>query len=235
MLVESLVESNVDKENMHFLHIGKTGGSALDYVIRKHPQTDRYNLIYHFHDATLEDIPMGQSIFFCVREPLSRFVSSFYSRQRKGKPRYNFEWTDEENIAFSTFDTVNKLGLALATGSGDRYDAAIHALTNIYHVKSSYYDWFKSNEYFLSRLEDIRFVGFQESLNQDFERLKKILGLPEEAALPSGDVDAHRNPEKVDRYLAPEATEALKDWYEKEYSFYDLCKKIKSDGGFSMT
>lgn len=230
-----LVESDISKENVHFLHIGKTGGSALDHVLRQYPQTERYCIASHFHDVTLDQIPVGEGVFFCMREPLSRFVSSFYSRQRKGQPRYYFEWTDEEKIAFSKFETANSLGLALATGAGDRYDEAVHALTNIYHVRSSYYDWFSDNEYFLSRLSDIRFVGFQESLNSDFERLKKILGLPEEAALPIGDVDAHRNPATVDRNLAPEASEALKDWYQKEYSFYDLCKELIAKGELSTT
>lgn len=228
-----LLEDGVKTEKIHFLHIGKTGGTALGHVLREYSQTENYEIASHFHDISLEDIPVGEGVFFCLRDPLSRFVSSFYSRQRKGQPRYNFEWSDEEKIAFSAFETVDSLGIALASKHGEHYDAAVHALTNIYHVRSSYYDWFKNNEYFLSRASDIRFVGFQESLNEDFARLKAFLSLPKEAHLPTNDIEAHRNPAYVDRRLSPEAAEALRDWYKKEYSFYNFCKTLIAEGRIS--
>jgi len=50
--------------------------------------------------------------------------------------------------------------------------------------------------------------------------------LPVQAGLPKGDVDAHRNPEHIDRSLKDEAVANLKAWYKEDYGFIDLCKKL---------
>lgn len=216
-------------ENIHFLHIGKTGGTALTSVLKAHPVTHQYAISVHFHDVRLTDIPTGEKVFFFLRDPISRFISSFYSRQRQGRPRYNFAWSAEEERAFGLFKTANDLGEALADESGERYEHAANAMQDIYHVKSSYYDWFIDDEYFISRAADVMYIGFQESLAADFIKLKSILGLPPEAELPTDDIGAHRNPANVDRHIGDIAAEALKKWYKKEYHFVQMCKNLLAE------
>lgn len=85
------------KQKVHFLHIGKTGGSAVKFALKEYSKTSWCKITFHDHKTSLSDIPEGEKIFFFLRDPISRFISGFYSRQRKGLPRYYSEWTSEEN------------------------------------------------------------------------------------------------------------------------------------------
>ena len=78
----------------------------------------------------------------------------------------------------------------------------------------------------MARKSDILFIGFQETLNEDFLLLKRILNLPDEVTLPDDDVVAHRNPAGVDKRLDDQATRNLKAWYRRDYQFLGLCQKI---------
>jgi hypothetical protein len=124
-------------ENIHFLHIGKTGGTALGSVLKAYPVTRQYAISVHFHDVRLTDIPAGEKVFFFLRDPISRFISSFYSRQRQGRSRYNFAWSPEEECAFGLFKTANDLGQALVDEGSESYEHAVNAMLNIHHVRSA--------------------------------------------------------------------------------------------------
>jgi hypothetical protein len=95
-------------------------------------------------------------------------------------------------------------------------------MKSIYHVKSSYWDWFKNPDYLLSRLQDIAFVGTQQNLNDDFLHLKTKLGLPESVQLPQDKVNTHKNPDHLDKHLDSQAVANLKKWYASDYMFLDL-------------
>jgi hypothetical protein len=99
-------------------------------------------------------------------------------------------------------------------------------MTSISQVKDHYGSWLGTEEYFRTRENDLFFVGFQESLNEDFEILKARLGLPANIALPADDVQAHRNPAHLDRKLDDAAIRNLADWYKDDFRFVSLCKEI---------
>jgi hypothetical protein len=214
------------KQKVHFLHIGKTGGSAIKYTLKEYPVSADYKMLLHSHRTKLRDIPRGQKVFFFLREPISRFVSGFYSRQRQGQPRIFNPWTPDEKKAFEYFRTPNDLAVAISSADVEEKDRAHTAMSCIGHIRNSYWDWFESEEFFRSRLSDILFIGFQERLNDDFEILKSKLGLYENAKLPDNDIRAHRNPTDLDRTLSDEAIKNLKEWYKKDYEFIDLCEEV---------
>jgi len=99
------------------------------------------------------------------------------------------------------------------------------AMTSVGHF-ASYWEWFESEEYVLSRASDFLFIGFQERLEEDFCILKSKLGLPESARLPTDAVQSHKSPTTVDRTLSHEAVENLKAWYARDYRFIALCERI---------
>ena len=223
-----------DKKVIHFIHISKTGGTSIKTALNRHLYvTNRYLICLHTHNFRLKDIPIGDGAFFFLRDPISRFISSFYSRKRMGKPRYNIPWSVDEEIAFSHFSTPNELALALSAKDVNIQNSAISAMKSIKHVNSSYSDWFDSKDYFLSRLTDIKFIGFQESLEQDFTNLRKILYLPKVVKLPQDATKAHRSPSHLDTYLEDKAKQNLLEWYVSDYEFFELCqeqaKKINSE------
>ena len=214
------------KEIVHFLHIGKTGGSAIKAVLNNNLETLKYIIKVHKHNVSIKDIPVGEKIVFFLRDPISRFVSGFYSRQRKGRPRHNIEWTALEKEVFENFPTPNALALAFSNTMGiEKYLFAKQAMNSIGHL-SHYNYWYIDFPYFKSRQNDILFIGFQESLESDFLDLKKILKIPLEEKLPIDDIGAHRNIKGLDKDIDKNAMLTLIDWYKEDIAFVKLCQKI---------
>jgi Sulfotransferase family len=211
---------------LHFLHIGKTGGTAAKSALRGHEKSGSYEIILHEHEFQLKDVPLGEKVVFFVRDPISRFVSGFYGRQRQDLPRHDAPWTLGEEIAFRRFKTPNELALALSTDDQELQAAAINAIRMISHLRSPHWTWFKNEHYFLCRHSDILFIGFQETLKEDFALLKKILNLPQYVKLPEDEVASHKNPIHMDRRLDEQAIQNLKIWYARDYQFLELCGKL---------
>lgn len=214
---------------MHFLHIGKTGGSAIKHALKKYKRTENYIIKLHGHDITLKDIPRGEYITFVLRDPISRFVSGFYSRKRKGMPRYYVEWDDIEKEVFGIFETPGELARALADSTSPNHSLALKAMRNIVHLER-YQKWYIDFDYFHSRLEDIFFIGFQETLNDDFQKLLNLLKINDKVELPSDEVLAHKNPQYVDKRICESGESALREWYSDDYKFLSMCKRIMNNG-----
>ena len=178
----------------------------------------------HPHAVRLRDIPEGQQAFFFIRSPLERFVSGFLSRQRQGKPRYYYPWTAGEHAAFTRFPSVNDLAEALSA-NGPQGCYAEQAMKEIRHLARPLTLWLEDERYLHLRRSNIFFVGFQERLESDFFTLRKLLGLPGAAVLPTDEVAAHRAPANSNRHLSEEAKENVHRWYE-ETSLYDYCREM---------
>jgi len=215
-----------DKIPLHFLHIGKTGGTAIKYVLRQHTDCGPYDIRLHYHFTCLRDIPVGDKVFFLLRDPVSRFKSGFFSRQRKGNPRYHVPWTRGEKKAFGRFDSPNALALALSSPDEDERHAAEQAMRSISQVRDSYDKWLGDESYLASRASDIFFIGFQESLSEDFLRLKDRLGLPPEARLPEDDFNAHRSNGNSKSVLEARAIANLTEWYAADYRLLEICRQL---------
>ena len=214
------------KSVVHFLHIGKTGGTAVKEALADHTVTDRHVLALHLHHFKLQDVPAGEKVVFFLRDPISRFVSGFLNQQRQGLPRYFSPWTPGEKRAFSRFSTPNELAIALSSEDPDLRNAAEAAMRTIKHVRSSVWGWFGDPDYFSSRAGDVLFVGFQERLGADFERLKEILNLPSSIRLPDKETESHKTPDVADKRLSDEARTNLEEWFAADYEFLGLCAAV---------
>ena len=78
---------------VHFLHIGKTGGTAVKYALKRNLVNKEYMIYLHGHEFKLRDVQKGAKAFFFLRDPVDRFVSGFYSRRRQGQPRIFSPWS----------------------------------------------------------------------------------------------------------------------------------------------
>ncbi|CAA6822551.1 MAG: Stf0 sulphotransferase [uncultured Sulfurovum sp.] len=220
-----MLNTSHEKQIIHFLHIGKTGGSAIRSVLENNSETTQYTIKTHGHATAIKNIPKGEKIIFFLRDPISRFISGFYSRKRKGQPRYNIEWRPLEKEIFSTFETPNELALSLNDSNSTHHSLALESMDYIQHLRH-YNNWYGDFNYFNSRLEDIFFIGFQESLDKDFKQLKEKLLLDEKLDLPRDDIGAHRNPIGLDKHLDEDAKEALVKHYKNDIKFYNMCKNL---------
>ena len=70
------------KKFIHFIHIPKTGGTALKVALKESVVSDDVIIICHSHFMKLSYVPPGDQVFFFVRDPISRFVSAFNMRKR---------------------------------------------------------------------------------------------------------------------------------------------------------
>lgn len=177
----------------------------------------------------MKDLPQGERVIVFLRDPITRFVSGFNSRLRQGQPRYHVPWKPAEKIIFERFATPNALAVALSSPNPEERTAAENAMRGIQHVRDHYARWFGTEDEFLARAQDIFFIGFQETLANDFEGLKVRLGLPAEIALPSGEFAAHKTPDKFDKKLEPVAVENLTRWYADDIRFYQLAQKLVAE------
>jgi hypothetical protein len=216
------------KTVVHVLHIGKTGGTALEHMLTHTQPGSGFHLVLHGHPVTLADVPAGDKVVLFVRDPIARFKSGFWSRFRKGRPRYNVPWNETEARAFGEFPTPNDLGAALSDDDSAKRQRAREAMTGIRHVSDHYGRWLKTREYLSSRAEDIMLIGWTETLDADSRRLVKLLGMPESASLPTDPTAAHRNPTELDQELSETAQVNLRTWYAEDYDLLDEAQALMS-------
>ncbi len=214
---------------IHFLHIRKTGGTAIAEALR--PVAEQYGLVLHDHSVRLCDIPRDHLVIFFVRHPITRFVSGFISRMRRGLPRHHYEWNPAETEAFRHFQSPNDLAEALSATTPERATQAQEAMHSIKHVNSTYADWFSGAQELDDR-SNSTVVGLQETLSQDFEHLKRWLHLPDNISLPSDATLAHRTPPQFDRTLSPLAERNLASWYASDIRFYEHCVQLHGEQDF---
>ena len=129
------------KQIVHLLHIRKTGGTALRHALESYPASSHYEVVIHHHGATLADVPLGDQVVFALRDPASRFVSGFMSRQRQGRPAHFDPWTPGEAKAFGRFSSPDELACALSSDDVDRKRDAVRAMDEILHLRFHYSDW----------------------------------------------------------------------------------------------
>jgi hypothetical protein len=208
---------------IHLLHVRKTGGTVLWHGLAAHARTDRYSIVHHPHATLLRHVPPGELAVFILRDPITRFVSGFYCRQREGRPRYDSPWKAGERLAFAQFASPNELARSLSSPRRAEREAAWAAMGTIQHLSSTL-TWLESEEYLRSRLGDLFYIGFQKTLNEDFERLKEKLGLPAELTLTDDEIEAHRNPAHLDYHLDERAVANLRAWYEADQRILDYCR-----------
>lgn len=217
--------------NLHFLHIRKTGGTAIKSALLPLPVTPGWVIYLHPHRVTLARIPRRHQVMFVTRDPVSRFVSGFNSRLRQGKPAHDVPWTAEEAIAFRNFTTPEQLALALDPAH-PQHDQARHAMRSITHIHCSYWDWFGSEQALDARRDSILFIGRTESLDADFAQLRAVLQLPAGVVLPDDERATNRSaPSGRGPALSPAAIALIRQWYADDYRFVAWCDAWRSAQG----
>lgn len=218
---------------VHFLHLGKCGGTAIGSLV---PSINRmqatYRVIRQGHHTFLRDLPVDDAYFFSIRDPMTRFVSGFYSRKREGWPRTVSPWNSYERAAFATFDHATDLAEALF-----RTDqvgiAARGAIKAIEHTAMDQVQWFYGAGNFLEVRPPL-FIIRQEHLTSDLDVLCERMGVEEKLTPATDEITSHRNEYRGVPCLSDTATANLRNWYAQDIWFYDMCARwIVAHGGVS--
>jgi len=230
---------------VHFVHVGKTGGSAIRAALKKNgfayikdekaekvaPTPYGRIQIHRRHGMRVPDVPDGDHVFFCLRDPISRFFSGFYSRLRKGQPRYYVEWRPAERQTFETFTTPSALAHGLVSDDETTRERADAAMEAIRHLRPMW-RWVGTPDEVRARDEQILYVGRQETLNADWEQLKRILELPAGLELPTDPALSHKRDRSGDEPLDDAAKEILRDWYSRDYELLEFCDQLRAERGW---
>lgn len=213
------------KPKAHFLHIGKTGGTAVQKALEPHLVVGKYEIILHPHQTTLADVPVGEAVLFVLRHPTTRFVSGFNDRMRRGLPSYYYTWSQDEAEALACFRTANELAEALSDPDDLWRQWAQRAMHAIQHVRESFWYWLHDPAYFAARKDDVIFVGFQETLTADFRRLLSVLELDERITLPTDEVSANLSVSShCDSFLSKIGRQNILAHYAEDVVFYEMMR-----------
>jgi hypothetical protein len=207
------------------IHIGKTGGTALKFVLSQHNQRRTSDLIELYrHEMTLpilvDKSRVTRAIFF-VRDPVARYVSAFNSRFSRVHGNKRLNWSAEERFAFSRFTEPNELAEALSNSS-QRPDAE-RAMRGIQHVREPLSFYLGSVDFLDTNKDRIFFIGRQEAFDHDVVRLQRMLRVEPEILPPTSIPDANRTRPTMSTQLTRRATDNIKAWYQEDYPILEWC------------
>lgn len=231
---------------LHLLHIGKTGGTALRHALRTArlgyydpknahmcPETPYGRIQLHGHHFRMEDVPPGDHAMFFLRDPISRMVSGFYSRLDQGRPYYETKWTANERIAFEAFPTPERLASALASEDPEQRKLARWAMRCIQHLRFQQ-RFTGPPEELRARLDQVVYIGRQETLDQDWRQIKRLLELPRGVKLPSDPRNAHRRTTPRDTSFDEQQQQALRRWYARDYRLVAFCDQVRAERSWGV-
>ena len=207
------------KEPVHFLHIGKTGGTSIinQLILLNEIPDCPHHFHFYNHQVKLRHLPLDQKYFFAVRDPVDRFVSGFYSTKHKNK---GMPWTQAETTAFDNFSDANSLAESLFSNSLIGL-AAHDAMKSIKHVADFQIDWITSAS-MLTAHQPIAVLN-QKTLEHDFNQLLKKLNM-QSVALPTQNTATDHASVLSDR-----AIENIKIWYQRDIKFIEYITQLQLD------
>lgn len=212
---------------IHFLHIGKTGGTALGRVFRGNQRVGKYWFVLHEHSTTVKRLPKNDPFTFVLRDPVDRFVSAFYSRYRQGKPAYFIPWTAAEANAFALFPTANSLAEALSDSDPECCLNARAAMQAIGHVRTHYSDWLGSIDNLTALSSRIPLVGWQPELDSYLAGLVVFLeGDAQAYCFPKNAKQSHKGSHGGRGELSELAIQNLQKWYCEDIRCVELIRHL---------
>ena len=185
---------------LSFIHIGKTGGSTIEYILREH-----YPNLKEYHHK--KDYKSNEKYIIWIRNPISRFVSAYnyshhlvnYNCTNKNSTDINmsnclcppiiekkiinktqYAISNEYDNLINFFNSANSLAEGLSSIDPIIKVKAIDLMNfeSKGHINIGI-GWYLNNGDFIEIYNDkILFVGKQESMEEDIEKLGKILDKP---------------------------------------------------------
>lgn len=208
---------------VHFLHIGKCGGTAIKNMADKvNLASIDLRIVKHGHSVKLNDLPPKDPYFFAVRHPIARFYSAFYMRRRKEQPRLYREWKDSEKEAYALFPEATDLAEHIFSDT-PLARHAFAAMQSIGHLS------FQHRSFELRQLMQTRppiAILRQERLAEDCRRLLEKLGVDANIGLPEDPTEAHRNDYSDALPLSEKAIKNLEKWYSVDIEYYKIVNQL---------
>jgi len=220
-----------------YIHVGKTGGSAIKRAIRashavaktKEPQVikDKIVLLNHVSLAqATQQFGAPNGLAFAFRNPLSRFVSGFYCRQRMEWPDHTARWDAGEAAAFAHFDTANDLAEALGSDAPKDRAAAHFAMHAIRHLRRGYrYTFGDLVNFMLNHSHLVRvYIDTTDLTSKGCGFIQRLGGMASDTAFKPAAVSAD-----YPRDLSAQAQQNLRAFWAQEFEFYDAFTALRDE------
>lgn len=199
-----------------FIHIGKCGGTTLN---------QNYLKIMEYHQQKIEpnfnNKYISKKYIIWLRNPISRFVSSFYylkkcyNIKKKWKSFFSKKIYDE---LFKRFETVEQFALDIKNILSNEDDNFIDLKnqTENNHIFQGLGFYINNKEIKKAiKNNDVIFVGTLENFDEDFKKLKQKIGKNDDYhKIDKKNVNKNEND---DKYLSKKALENIKEFYKGDY------------------
>ena len=161
---------------------------------------------------------------------VSLYVSAFHSRLRKGQPKFYFEWSPAEAATFERFPTPQALAEGLGSDDEETRAVAQQGMKAIQHIRGIR-RFLKSPDHVMEHRRQIAYIGRQETLDDDWQRIRALLELPEDVELPADPKKAHRRQASGDPALDANAEAILRRYFKPDYQIIQACDRLRAARG----
>ncbi len=222
----------VPSEIIYYLHIGKTGGTFFKSTVKDFDNLGQEPvlMIPLGHNLKHQHLPKESRYIFATRDPMTRFVSGFLSRQRRvAESPSKRKWG--ERRAFATFPTPNALAEGLSAQDVTARRAAEAAMRAIRHVNEPHSLWFPDRDRLADDIANGRVFRLrQEHLNADMRAILDAIGFdvapeklearPRAHVAPEVRAQGKNAKEENASLLSPQAQENLRVYYADDFAFF---------------
>ena len=230
-----------------FIHIGKTGGSTINHLLKS--KFKRYKQYHHTNNYQ----PNEKYIIF-IRNPIHRFVSAFNHSyygihtnvqsikhfdldhclipiRMKYSVNSQYVFSPKYDALMKHFTSANHLAESLTSTDITLRDKAIKLMNREEEHIYKGIHWYLHKDNFLNKKRNnILFVGKTESMKEDIINLSNILGVKLDENLK---IRENIYVKKSMKYMSPLAIQNILDFYKD--TDYALLKQLLSDGWINET
>jgi hypothetical protein len=217
-----------------FLHIPKTGGTAIKRALRALPSermdalgvrsAPRYLTHRQSFRAFRDRNLAGSGFAFTFRDPTERYVSGFYEALRQGRPYSEMgrePWSSGTSVAFLWFKEPNDLFEALGSADDRFVSAAVTAFNDILHLRWDHVAILGTVAELRPQLRRVRHFCPVERLETDLLRLFDM-GPDGDAAAVQGLLVRARSAPDAPPKVSDEGLANLRRFKEQEYRLHEF-------------
>ena len=199
------------KGSLHFIHIPKTGGTAIVESLKKKGLDIQP---FASHSGLVKNISYPY-VFTIIREPTERFLSAFWHHQTLGSPDHYWNYDAPSSQIRHFIDNPNDFINALKDSTNKYHNIVNKDFNKFHHFVTQASLLLDENDNIDPRINDI-FI-YSDNLSQE-------LGLPIEKL--------NVTPKHQNITLTKDSLEFLKKHYKRDYEIYNYVKKNISNNKY---